>query len=622
MVKFSIIGNRSALVYRSRLTSTVIAQFCFEMIVKLIILNLLTTICAEYQEMELIEQLNNFFHFDLNVFVVDSSIDRNRFIAGSQGPKYVPQILCVFKSSNDISAFPTVQKLNSKNPFFIVIPKTSDFQINTRLLRRLRLLRRQNMNMKMGVFFSQVANDDDIEQLFKWCWSLRIVYVFVAVTAQSTTSTFLNIFTFNSFGKTDAVNVTGKPLNNIFLNQYSNLKEHEFQVAGTSSNIMNEMLWSVIFRVVNAKVVRFNGTRHFDKELWPNESLDIDIAGRVANAETTEHMEKYLYPIKWDSTYILVPKSLPYSEFLAYLQAIISESFFCYSLTTVVIVILLLVFFRYIKQKEILVFESTRDVLYLLMNDNGTIKYQKLSRIEGSLIVSLTLGGFVVVNVIWSMLQSYLTQPVFQPEINTIEDIYRSNMNILTWADSWKKIVHTVVQNRAPHDDWRDRILVVDINVIRTRRAKIDTSMLFLCDLDSALTVFRNQELLKKRGYRICRECEIFTQLAAHRVNEGFPFMDRFNDVIHRMQSAGLYQKWKRDYFEKVTLKFVEETYLENVSFPISIVYGWFASIILFMCEIIWKNFRISHIKTFSTSKIRIAWSLKRFKFWKRGFKP
>lgn len=132
-----------------------------------------------------------------------------------------------------------------------------------------------------------------------------------------------------------------------------------------------------------------------------------------------------VYPMGTLTLMIIVPKALPYSEFSSYLRNVASDTFVGCSVIAIAATTLLLIFIRYNKRKKFLFFQSVTDVLNLLMNDNGYIEYQRLSRVEVSLIVPLTFFGLVFVNGILSNLQSYLTRPILQPQINTIAYIYR-----------------------------------------------------------------------------------------------------------------------------------------------------------------------------------------------------
>lgn len=65
-------------------------------------------------------------------------------------------------------------------------------------------------------------------------------------------------------------------------------------------------------------------------------------------------------------------------------------------------------------------------LLNLVLNDNGAIDYQLLTCVEALLIVPLTFVGMIFVNGMLSNLQSYITNKIIQPQIDTVEDIYRS----------------------------------------------------------------------------------------------------------------------------------------------------------------------------------------------------
>lgn len=85
-------------------------------------------------------------------------------------------------------------------------------------------------------------------------------------------------------------------------------------------------------------------------------------------------------------------------------------------------------------------FQSEADVVNVPMNDNGAIKYPFLSRYEACLLLPLTFVGLIFVNGILSSLQSFLTRPIRQPQINTVEDMYQSQILITTTHEFWNQI--------------------------------------------------------------------------------------------------------------------------------------------------------------------------------------
>lgn len=165
-----------------------------------------------------------------------------------------------------------------------------------------------------------------------------------------------------------------------------------------------------------------------------------------------------LYPMTMTQHSLVVPEALPYREFAAYLLNISSDNFFGFSLATILLVMMLLSAFRYIKLKKFLFFQSVCDVLNLLMNDNSGINYPKLTRIEVFLILPLTLAGFVIVSDILSSLQSFLTRPIIQPQIDTVEGVYVSPFPILTWDEYWASRLVNALESLSQHRDWKNKV--------------------------------------------------------------------------------------------------------------------------------------------------------------------
>lgn len=102
------------------------------------ILGLLPIYFAEYQEGKLIGELNNFFNFDHNVFLLDSSVDRNRYI-DIRRREVTPQSVYVSQNVDDnFTELKSLTEINSKNTFIVVVLPSSNFCINLNLLNGLK----------------------------------------------------------------------------------------------------------------------------------------------------------------------------------------------------------------------------------------------------------------------------------------------------------------------------------------------------------------------------------------------------------------------------------------------------------------------------------------------------
>lgn len=314
----------------------------------------------------------------------------------------------------------------------------------------------------------------------------------------------------------------------------------------------------------------------------------------------------YLDTLSFASQDIFVPQSRSYSEFYSFLRVVSSDEYLGYSILVLVSVVLVLITFRYIEQNRILVVQSIADIVNLLMNDNGTIKYQQLSHAEMFLMISLTFTGFIFVNGILSIFQSHLTRPFYEPQIRTIQDIYRSDLNIF------------VVDNRfyvnrllGALDDaslrssytWHNRIVGKDVNAIYSAAMRFER-MSFLIEPAFYKPLLLAQKRLNVRGYEICYFRNPNPQLIAFTVNDAFPFMDRFNDIMRRVQSSGIFFHWRANDDLDKTKRMVRRYQLflkkhnaasgNEDSTPMFLIWvnalGWAGGVIVFLCEIIWKK--------------------------------
>lgn len=152
--------------------------------------------------------------------------------------------------------------------------------------------------------------------------------------------------------------------------------------------------------------------------------------------------------------------------------------------------------------------------------------------------------------------------------------------------------------------DWNDKIFVVDTDKFESRYSLFDRSITFHTGLANVNTILRAQKRLNLKGYHKT-QIRISNRLFSYRASRKFLFFERFNEIIHRIQSAGLYSLWERQGYA-VREKNILKTNLEHLrihrqtdnetsfQFPIFIVYGWLTGILLLIIEIICKHFKIA----------------------------
>lgn len=558
------------------------------------VINLLSIVPHEHHEVKLISALNKFFNFDHNIFLLDSS-DHRQFIDNSAQGVITPQT--VYKIYDTLEALDGIQEIQSKNTFLIIalqcinVAEAETFN----LLTRVKEIQQFNRNIKIGLFSSQPIADDDLLALFEWCWHHRIINVFEAHRDE----TFLAIFTYNPFETFDLINLNGSAtFDHYFMRQNTNFQQHPIQLRMTEKVWLSDKnVWFVVLLVMNASYTEI----YRDYDLGPSDSLNSTI-----DAETSLFYQNFvsrvkMYPMIIDPIVVVVPEALPYSEFVQFLRTAISSTVLGYSLITVALVIFLLSFFRYTKVKRILFFQSVVDVVNLLLNDNASIRYQRLSRKEILLIVPLTFNGFMIVNCIVSYLQSYLTSAFLQPQINSIEEIYESSYPIIAPFAFVANFSIDVLNSLSNVGDFSGKIIVLDILQYEKELAEFNTSVSYLMTLSYAQNIIRFQKEMNLRGFHIF-ELHIYREIGSYNVNDEFPFIPRLNEVIDWVRSAGLYEKWCKEEFivtEKEIRRHLKifpndgRTSPETFSVPQFILYGWGLSIIVFVLEIICKNFKL-----------------------------
>lgn len=147
--------------------------------------------------------------------------------------------------------------------------------------------------------------------------------------------------------------------------------------------------------------------------------------------------------------------------------------------------------------------------------------------------------------------------------------------------------------------DWNERVFV-DIIQIGTNVQFYNLTNAYLVGSEMAIILLRVQKRLGINGYH---QCHITTskKLFTYIVHKRFLFLERLNDIIQQLKSSGLYDLWEQKEYAKREKKIAKHnlkrlkisravTSSERSDFPMFIVYGWFAGVVVFILEIVWKK--------------------------------
>lgn len=217
--------------------------------VVVLIMTLVHLICCENPELKLIRELNDFFSFDHNLFLLEASVDTNRFISSTG---QAPQAIYVFNNviSGTIAELETVTEISSKNIFTLVALSDSSFERNLNFFGRLKNIQRLQKKMKIGIFFPQLSSMDDLSELFEWCKENLIVNIFAAIEGP-TSEDALNIFTFHTFGPFDVLNVTNSDsYENYFPSLQSNFRQQALLAYYPFRDRTANIIWTIVLRMM------------------------------------------------------------------------------------------------------------------------------------------------------------------------------------------------------------------------------------------------------------------------------------------------------------------------------------------------------------------------------------
>lgn len=237
-----------------------------------------------------------------------------------------------------------------------------------------------------------------------------------------------------------------------------------------------------------------------------------------------------------------------------------------------------------------------------------------LSRSEILLLVPLTFAGFFIVHRLLSIWQSYSILPILQPQIETLEAIYRSPLPIFVTEKPEAPIVNNFLKRTFNGGNWsEDRVPATNYFMVGHLFATFNTSVIWFISLRDAISRLNNDRRLHgKPRFRIHSSTEVVTAFKTYDTSEHFPFIDRLNEIVNRVRSAGLFEKWQADYnrngessdliYYKRYMRDVEDyktddrTDTERFTILIFIAPGWCLSAIVFVIEILWNDSKLKII--------------------------
>ncbi|XP_037041522.1 uncharacterized protein LOC119078153 [Bradysia coprophila] len=452
-----------------------------------------------------------------------------------------------------------------------------------------------------------------VEELFQWSWSVGIVNIFCTFyeSIDSVTSPSFNVFRFDPFGTFHLINLTGSDfLQNYFPSKMPNYRRHPIGIALMSYlglDAFDLQFWIEIKKALNASYTTIGLSRKDvqSKRLYETgEESPFDFFMHESHHIRIEGTKVRCYPHKMGTIVLLVPHAKQRSGIMGYIQNATWKVIFILTSIAIIAASLLLTINAFLKTKKVFLLQKVVDVVNLLMNDNDTINYAQLSCAELLVIVPLTFVGLIVMNGVLSVFQSYLTLPLYERQINSLEDLYESSVPIiedtsLFWSSQTKEMLELVSQ----HGGWQDKMIRKSF---QDEADYFNDSVAFFVYGNQAQIYLEAQKQLGLKAYHLVTGLTFDTFYSIYQISSRFPFIDRVNDVVHRLQSAGLIEKWYKaeddesiDELRELNRFFKTADKETDNNELILLWIGWIGSGIVFVCEIIWNKVqtRVENLK-------------------------
>lgn len=137
--------------------------------------------------------------------------------------------------------------------------------------------------------------------------------------------------------------------------------------------------------------------------------------------------------------------------------------------------------------------------------------------------------------------------------------------------------------------------------------------MIYHVSMDDALTLQKVQNGLNIYGFHSTKVMS-GKSFVSPIVSSYFPFIDRVNEISSWYYESGLYRKYKLGEYEsrlfrknRNNLRNTKDVTVDSIGeFPTSIVYGWIASAIVFVIEIISKKIQLL-VKKLSAKNLKLS---------------
>lgn len=149
------------------------------------------------------------------------------------------------------------------------------------------------------------------------------------------------------------------------------------------------------------------------------------------------------------------------------------------------------------------------------------------------------------------------------------------------------------------HSDWDKKIQLISPSELQREINSFNNSIIFprlYKDIKSAIDYHQRIGI---RSYHISDQLYLSRTYFTFDVMQNSPFIERVNEIVHSIHSAGLFDKWRTDRnINGMKLNFAmrpkDADSVDSFPIPKIILIGCIAGCVVFVIEIVWTNIKMS----------------------------
>lgn len=248
------------------------------------------------------------------------------------------------------------------------------------------------------------------------------------------------------------------------------------------------------------------------------------------------------YSIMVETLCLIVPASNPYPQYMYCLLALRTDLLFAAvgTLFTVIVV------WTILKRRGNTIGLSVKHVLQLIQLLGGAatdIPYSKTSKKEYCLLVPWSLAGIVLANIYLSALTSFTTEPIYEPQYNSLEDIHRKNLTVVM-VNTFKHNSHWHYLIIKTEQETNMTFLKMASNNYIKHLTGFNNLYCYVTLTSLANILMAKQSLLNIQRFHILKSYSTSSFFPSFVIANQEVFNKKINEIAFRVYSSGLYYKW------------------------------------------------------------------------------